>query len=246
MNISVCIGAVYNGKDFIESLKEISSLGIKAFEFWSWWDQDLNAIKTAKDELGLEVSAFCTRFVSLVDPCRRKEYIRGLEESIEAARLLGCTKLITQVGNDTGAPREIQRQNLIDGLKACAPILEKEGITLLVEPLNTYVDHPGYYLYSSQEAFEIIQAVGSKNVKLLFDIYHQQIMEGNLLSNITSNLDKIAHFHAAGNPGRHELYIGEINYPEIFKAIDRAGYEGYIGFEYFPVEEPEKGLRAFL
>lgn len=246
MKISVCIEAVYNGRDFIESMKEVSSLGVKAFEFWTWWDKDLGAIKKAKEELNLEVATFCTKFVSLVDPAKREEYIKGLKESIEAAKFLGCRTLISQTGNDTGMPREFQRQSMIDGLKACAPMLEEAGVTLVLEPLNLYVDHPGYYLYSSAEGFEIVEKVASSNVKLLFDIYHQQIMEGNLIRNITSNIDKIGHFHAAGNPGRQELYFGEINYNEVFKVIDAAGYKGYIGFEYFPVEEPRKGIEAFL
>jgi len=246
MKFSVCVGAVYHGRDFFESMREIRSLGGKAIEFWSWWDRDLKAIKAAKEELGLEVAAFCTRFVSLVDPEKREEYIKGLKESIEAAKFLDCKILISQTGNDTGAPREVQRQSLIEGRKACAPLLEEAGVTLAVEPLNTYVDHPGYFLTGSREGFDIIEAVGSENVKLLFDIYHQQIMEGNLIRNITSNIDKIAHFHAAGNPGRHELYIGEIHYPEVFRAIDAAGYQGYVGLEYFPLEEPAKGLKALF
>jgi len=246
MKVSICVDAVYIGKDFIESLKEISSIGGKAFEFWTWWDKDLKAIKATKEELGLEVVAFCTKFVSLVDLSKREEYISGLKESIEAANFMGCKTLISQIGNDTGSPREEQRQNIIDGLKACVPFLQEAGVTLVLEPLNIYVDHAGYYLYSSQEGFDIVEAVGSNNVKLLFDLYHQQIMEGNLIRNSTGNIDKIAHFHAAGNPGRHELSIGEVNYQEVFKAIDASVYGGYVGFEYFPIEEPAKGIKAFL
>jgi hydroxypyruvate isomerase len=246
MKVSICVDAVYMDKDFVESLKEISSIGVKAFEFWSWWDKDLKVIKDAKDELGLEVAAFCTKFVSLVDKSKREEYISGLKESIEAAKFMGCKTLISQVGNNTNAPRQVQRQNIIDGLKECVPLLKEAGITLVLEPLNIYVDHANYYLYSSREGFDIVKAVGSRNVKLLFDLYHQQIMEGNLIINSTNNIDKIAHFHAAGNPGRHELSFGEVNYKEVFKAIDAVGYEGFVGFEYFPVEEPAKGIKAFL
>jgi len=247
MNISVCIDALYNGKDFIESMKEIKELGVKTFEFWCWWDKDnLDKINETKNQLGLEISAFCTKFVSLVDAAKREEYIDGLKESIEVAKLLGCKKLISQVGNDLGISREEQKNSLIEGLKACVPILKKESITLVIEPLNTLLDHKGYYLYSSDEAFEIIDGVGSPYVKVLFDIYHQQIMEGHLIKRISDNIDKIGHFHAAGNPGRHELYFGEINYPEIFKAIDALDYKGDIGFEYFPLENQAKGIKAFV
>lgn len=127
-----------------------------------------------------------------------------------------------------------------------APFLEEAGVTLVVEPLNILVDHPGYYLYSSEEAFQIIDEVGSPNVKVLFDIYHQQIMEGNLISRIQRNINKIGHFHAADNPGRHELYMGEIQYLNVFRAIEETGYRGYIGFEYFPLEEPLSGIWKIL
>lgn len=246
MKISISVGALYQGKDYLESLKEISLAGIEAFEFWGWWDVDLDGIRKAKNHLNLIAAACCTRFISLVDASKRADYLQGLRESIQAAQSIQCKTLISQVGNDLGTSRFAQKKNLIEGLKVCAPLLEREDILLVIEPLNTLVDHPGYYLTSSEEAFEIVEAVGSPRVKVLFDIYHQQIMEGNLIRRITENIDKIGHFHAAGNPGRHELYYGEINYPEVFRAIDATGYQGYVGFEYFPLDKPLKGIRAFI
>lgn len=246
MNISVCVDAVFGGRDFVQALNEISTVGVKAFEFWGWWDKDLEAIRRAKERLNLTAVACCTRFISLVDASKRAEYLQGLQESIEAAQRIGCKMLISQVGNDLGTPRDTQKRNLIEGLKACVPLLERNDMLLVFEPLNTLVDHPGYYLTHSEEAFKIVEAVGSPRVKVLFDIYHQQIMEGNLIRRITENIDKIGHFHAAGNPGRHELYYGEINYPEVFRAIDATGYQGYVGFEYFPLDEPLTGIRAFI
>ena len=114
---------------------------------------------------------------------------------------------------------------------------------LVIEPLNTYVDHAGYYLWSSDEAFQIVGEVNSPNIKVLFDIYHQQIMEGNIIPRIRKNINSIGHFHAAGSPGRHELDSGEINYPNIFEAIGEAGYTGYIGLEYFPLKDAVEGLK---
>ena len=122
-------------------------------------------------------------------------------------------------------------------------MLEAAGVTLVIEPLNELVNHAGYYLVRSDEAFEIIDEVGSDHVKVVFDIYHQQISEGHLIHNITTNIDKIAHFHAAGNPGRHELSHGEINYPKIFDAIRQTNYAGYIGLEYWPLLDPVVGLK---
>ena len=105
------------------------------------------------------------------------------------------------------------------------------------------VDHAGYYLVRSDEAFAVIDEVASSHVKVVFDIYHQQISEGHLIHNITANIDKIAHFHAAGNPGRNELTIGEIHYPSVFQAILETGYDGFVALEYWPVEDPLAGLK---
>lgn len=110
------------------------------------------------------------------------------------------------------------------------------------EPLNTYVNHPGYYLWSSAEGFDIIREVGHPNVKIIYDIYHQQIMEGNIIPNVVNNLDLIAHLHSAGHPGRHELQYGETDYRVVFDAIDKAGYKGACGLEYNPLMNPDESL----
>jgi hydroxypyruvate isomerase len=246
MKISISVGAVFQGRHFCDSLHELKQLGVEAFEFWGWWDQNLAEIRATKETLGLNAAACCTHFISLVDDSQRSAYLAGLQESIQAAGSIGCKTLISQVGNDLGTARADQRRNLIDGLRACVPFLEASDTTLVIEPLNTLVDHPGYYLTSSDEAFDIVSSVGSSYVKVLFDIYHQQIMEGHVIRRIVANIDKIGHFHAAGNPGRHELYYGELNYPEIFRAIEATGYTGYVGFEYFPLDDPAKGIAAFL
>lgn len=242
MIFSVCLESLFRGMEPATSMPLVRKAGMNAIEFWSWWNKDLARMKEDKKTLGLQVAAFCTRFVSLVDDSCHAEYLTGLQESAAVALDLGCRTLISQVGQDTGLSRDLQHANLVKGLKACVPVLEATGITLVIEPLNLQVDHKGYYLSSSDEAFQIIDAVGSPSVKVLFDIYHQQITEGHLISRISRNIDKIGHFHAAGNPGRHELDIGEINYPAVFKAIDDLGYQGYIGLEYFPTGDPVQGL----
>ncbi|MEM0969400.1 MAG: TIM barrel protein, partial [Verrucomicrobiota bacterium] len=113
-------------------------------------------------------------------------------------------------------------------------------------PLNELVDHPGYYLVQSPEAFEIVQEVASPHVQVVFDIYHQQISEGNVLANLRRHLERghIGHLHAAGNPGRHELQRGELHYRSILSAIKETGYTGYVGLEYWPADEdPLPALR---
>ena len=158
---------------------------------------------------------------------------------------MGVKHLITQVGQDMGTRREFQHESIVAAFKAAKPILEETGVTIMIEPLNTYVDHPGYYLWSSVEGFEIIREVNHPLVKVIYDIYHQQIMEGNIIRNITNNLDCIAHLHSAGNPGRHELQYGENDYKVIFDAVDEAGYKGCCGLEYGPLLPPVESLEAF-
>lgn len=234
---SVCIDAVFEGKSFEEACRSVRQAGIPAIEFWSWWDKDLEGLLSEVQKNHLSVSACCTKFISLVDPSTREAYLEGLRDSIEAASRIGTSTLISQVGDFLpGVPGEEQHQSLVDGLIEAAPLLEAAGVTLVIEPLNELIDHVGYYLVRSEEAFEIVEKVGSPNVKVVFDIYHQQISEGNLIQNITRHIDKIGHFHAAGNPGRNELQRGEIHYPEVFRAIRETVYSGYVGLEYWPLD----------
>jgi hydroxypyruvate isomerase len=246
MRISVCIDALFDEWEPGRALEAVSVAGLDAFEFWGWAGRDVAQLDRERRRLGLSVHALCTRKVSLTDPARRADYLQGLKDSLPIAERLGARLLITQVGDEIpGASRDAQRRSIVDGLCACVPALEGAGVTLLVEPLNTAVDHPGYFLSSSQEAFSILADVGSPWVQLLFDIYHQQVTEGNLLESIRAHIHKIGHFHAAGVPGRHELSGGELDYRAIFRAIDGMGYEGRIGFEYFPLRDPVEGLASW-
>lgn len=247
MKLSVCIDALFNGRDVVESMRAVKATGIDNVEFWFWWDRDLTAIKKAQEELHMNIIAFCTPFISLTDAAQREEFLKGLKQSLNIAAQFNTKYLIAQVGNEIpGVSRQEQHQSIVQGLKEAVPFLEASDAILLIEPLNIYVDHKGYYLSSSEEAFQICSEIASPFVKILFDIYHQQINEGNLLPRITANLDKIGHFHGAGNPGRHELLTGEINYLNILKILHSIGFEGCIGLEYFPLGDPVKGLEELV
>ena len=198
------------------------------------------------EETGVELLSMCTSEFRMTDPTFRQAWLDGLEESCQAANRMGVKRLITQVGQDTGAPREQQHAAIVETLNLARPILEKSGVTIMLEPLNTLVNHPGYYLWSAVEGFEIIREVNHPLVKLVYDIYHQQVMEGNIIPNITKNLDCIAHLHSAGHPGRNELQYGENDYKVIFAAVDKAGYTGACGLEYRPLMDPEESLREAM
>ena len=142
--------------------------------------------------------------------------------------------------------RAAQHRAIVEKLKAGAPLLEDAGVTAVVEPLNILVDHAGYYLSTSAEGLELVDEVGSPNVRLLFDIYHQQITEGNVTQNLVRDIDRIGHIHVADVPGRHEPGSGELNYAYIFKAIQGAGYRGFVGLEYVPQADSTDSLKQTL
>jgi hydroxypyruvate isomerase len=250
MKFSVCLDSLYANKPLEIALPEIRAAGITAVEFWAWENKDLKVIKQMCGDLDIQVAAFCTRCFELNNLSRHTAYFEGLCESIEIAHLLNCGMLITQVGQElSGVSRHSQHNAIIEGLIRCAPLLEREGMILVFEPLNTVVNHPGYYLTSSAEAGEIAKAVGSPRVKILFDFYHQQITEGNLIDNSFALFPYIGHVHCAGVPGRHEPDAGEVHYPAIWRALEQAGYAGYLGLEYFPEKAPSEylnGLNALM
>jgi len=242
MRLCVPVPCFFKGIDFCEAIKTVSSLGFDAAETYHWESLDLDITKRALDDYGVELISMCTTEFRMTDPSYRELWLDGLKRSCEAANKLGVKRLITQVGPDTGAERKAQRDSIVTALNLAAPILEAHGVTLMPEPLNALVDHKGYFLTSSSEAFSIIREVNSPFVKLVFDIYHQQVSEGNVIRNILNNLDDIAHLHSAGNPGRHELSLGENDYRFIFSAVDNAGYKGCCGLEYNPTLPPIESL----
>ena len=243
MRLCVPIPCFFKNIDFCDAIRRVKALGFDAIETYNWKNLDLDAVRRTCEETGVELLSMCTTEFRLTDPAFRQAWLDGLKESCLAANRAGAKKLITQVGPDTGAPRQEQHDAIVTTLKLAAPILEDSGVTIMIEPLNTYVNHPGYYLWSSMEGLDIIREVDHPLVKLIFDIYHQQVMEGNIIPNITKNLDLIAHLHSAGHPGRHELQFGENDYRVIFDAVDKAGYKGACGLEYGTLMDPEESLK---
>ncbi len=252
--LSVCICTVFREVDFVERIAKVQASGLGAFEFWGWSGVDLEAVAAAKAEAGLELAAICVDTADpavregkakgqLVNPACREAFVAACHETIEVAHRLGTQTIIATVGNEQeGMTRDAQHQSIIDGMAAVAKAGEDAGVTFVLEPLNTLVNHKGYYLWSSHEGFEICRAVASPAVKLLFDIYHQQIMEGNLIQNITENIDLIGHFHSADVPGRHEFGTGEIHYANVLRAIDATAYDRYVGLEYHPTGDAAESL----
>ena len=243
MRPCVVIPCFFRNTDFSDAIRKVASLGYDAAELWGWSGIDRDSAKAVLEETGVELISMCTTEFRLNDPEYRSAFLEGLKRTCESASFLGTRRLITQVGNDTGESRDAQRRSIVEGLRAAVPILEGYGITLMIEPLNDKYDHKGYYLTSSKEAFDIVKEVDCPFVKVIFDIYHQQITEGNILLNITDNLPYIAHLHSAGHPGRHEIWQGETDYRYVAEFLDEQGYKGAIGLEYFPLLDPMESLK---
>ncbi len=250
--LSVCIEALFTKVPFVQRLDEVKKAGLTAFEFWGWRNKakDLDALAKKKDELGLTVAVFsCDTGGALVAPGSKEKFLPTLKESIEVARKLGAKRMIVTVGQEIkDLPRSAQHNNIVEALKAGAPLCEQAGVTLCLEPLNVLVNHKGYYLATSDEGFQIIDEVGSPNVLLLFDIYHQQITEGNIIRNATSpdKVKKIGHYHVADVPGRAEPGTGEIHWFNVFKAIAQSGYTGFIGLEMWPKGDHAEAVKATM
>lgn len=231
---------------FLKQLEMVAYYGYPGFERLGWRidvngdrksdTADLDIIRRKMDELGLTWT--CITGVGRIGPgtlIKEEDHPREeqrFREAVKVAKRLNIKRILALTGNERkDISREKQTEIVIKGLKRLAPIAEKEGVTIVLEMLNVLVNHPGYFLVHTSHGVEIIKEVNSPNVKLLFDIYHQQISEGNLIRNITRNIDLIGHFHIGDNPGRKQPGTGEINYRNVFKAIWEAGYKGFLAME---------------
>ena len=246
MKYSICTEPVFEKTPFEDRVKVVSEIGFGAIEFWDPAEKDLDRLKEECKKYNMPI-AVCT----VKDPwgdkrlnAPTKDFITNLEESIPLLKKINCSKVIALTGEiEKDKSIEEQKSRIIESLKEAGKIAESENIEIILEALNSYVDHADYFLDSSKKGFEIIKEVGNDRVKLLYDIYHMQIMEGNIISNIKENIELIGHFHSAGVPGRHELYSGELSYKNIIAAIKDSEYNGYFGLEYWPSIENLKSLR---
>ena len=235
MNFSVCIEMIFNDRPLEERIAAVAESGFGALEFWGWRDKDLKAVRDKCDEAGLAIAAIIGARQEIVDESTHQAFLQEIRESAEAARQLRAGAMIVLTGPEiTDRPREEQHANIVSALRAAAPIAEQAGVRLALEPLNALVDHKGYYLVSSEEGFEIVAEVDSPEVGLLFDVYHQQVTEGNVTSNLVGGIDRVVHVHVADVPGRHEPGSGELNYMNVLRATQEAGYSGYAGLEFSP------------
>jgi hydroxypyruvate isomerase len=263
MKYDVCLEMVFTDLPYDARIAKIAACGFDRVEFWfhdgsfngrdcAGGAKDANTLKKACAAAGVTVNNMVVNSPdgslggALVRAEDRSKYLARLDEVIAFAKACGCRKAITCTGNlQPGRSRNQMRRDMEETLGRAAAVAAKQDFVLLLECLNTRTDHFNYYLDSSSEGAAIVRAISSPHLRLLYDVYHMQIMEGSVLSNIDENLDVIGHFHSAGVPGRHELWDGELNYIEIVRRIRAGGYKEAFGLEYSPaMANHAKSLRA--
>ncbi len=232
------------GKDWYERVRLGEKYGFPGVEQLGWLGLDFDLAKKTLDETGVTSTAIVIQSVKkenmektawghgMVWEDSRPAFLESFRESVEVAKKLNVPNIIATTGNERfDVSRDAQFEICVETLREMSKIAEDEGIMIVVEPLNILVNHMGYFLVTTEEAVKMIKAVDSPNCKILFDIYHQQISEGNVIRNITNNIDLIGHFHIGDNPGRNQPGTGELNYANIFKAIQATGYDRWLAFE---------------
>jgi hydroxypyruvate isomerase len=249
MKYSACIEWLFaETGDFPARIRAARRAGLDGVEFWKWTTKDIDPIAAALDETGLKLTGFVAEpMVPITDPGCHAEFLEGLKASIDMARRLKAPVLIAQTGDDlTGRSREEQRDALTSCLSRAADALKGSGVVLAIEPLNTRVDHRGYYLSSTVEGLDIIDAVGRAEIGIVYDIYHSAVMDEEISEVLSGRLDRVAHVHLADAPGRHEPGSGRMDWQRRVEWLAANGYAGMIGLEYMPTGDTTDSLRMLL
>ncbi len=244
------------GDDLLDQLQFMSEMGFTALE-----DNGMKGREVAMQEkiagkmanLGMEMGVFVAHTIYWNEPNltsgdqeKRDEFLREIKESVDVARRVNATWM-TVVPGHVDLRKEIgyQTTNVVESLRRASEILEPHGLVMVLEPLNFY-NHPGLFLKEIPQAYQVCQAVGSPSCKILDDLYHQQIQEGNLIPNIDMAWDEIAYFQVGDNPGRKEPTTGEINYLNVFKHIHEKGFNGIVGMEHGNSKPGREGEMAVI
>lgn len=255
--LSAC-GGWFEG-DASNRIRAAKKYGFDALEILGWTDMDLEATAGTLRETGMKISAILIQSRDekkqqlianthgIVWKDAHDAFVDALQETLEAAKTLGVTTIVVTTGNErSDVSRGMQHDLVVEALKRGADVVKDSGVQIVLEPLNVLVNHMGYFLVTTAEGAQIIREVDRPEVRLLFDVYHQQISEGNVIRNLTQNIGLIGHIHVGDNPGRMEPGTGEINYKNVFKAVRETGYTGFVVFECGRTVDAETVCRNML
>jgi hydroxypyruvate isomerase len=246
--LSVMLWTVYEKLPFDQRIEKVAEAGYHAVElvneYKNFTNEDYARFRAKKRELHLAVDATSGISHSLCDASQRDAFLEEVRAQLPVLEELECNKLIILSGDKVpGQTAQQMRQNCIEGLKHAADIAAAKDVGLLLENIDPE-ENPKYFLTSASEGFEIVRSVRAPNVQFLYDFFHAQIAEGNLLAKLEKNLDLIGVVHIADVPGRHDPGTGEINYPNIFRKLGQLGFNGYVAMEFIPEGETVAALRA--
>ena len=239
---------------FEEKLEIAAKAGLQSVELVAehidWSDERVREMKKRAQSFRLGMDTIIgqpnwkNRPVSMVDPAQREGFLNDIKQAITWSQKLEIPQIILMSGDAIpGKSQQEQWASLVEGAKRAGELASKASVNLIVEPLNARVNHKGFFLTNNQDGIRLMKEVDNPNVKLLFDIYHEQVQVGDVTRTLLEAMPYVAVFHIADNPGRNDPGTGEINYANIYRAIQKAGYGGYICMEYLPLGEPVASLR---
>ena len=247
-NLSVMLWTVYKDLPFEQRLEKAAEAGYQAVElvkeFENWTDADFRRGNSKKRSLGITFDATAGVWTGTADPAARDKFVADLKNFLPIAEKLECPAIIVLSGNRVeGLSHDAHHEACIEALKRGADLAAKQKAALLLENIDQE-ENPKYYLTSVAEGFEIVRKVNHPNVKFLYDFYHEQIAEGNLIEKLQKNIDLVGLVHIADVPGRHEPGTGEINYANIFRKLAQLKYDRYAAMEFEPAGDPVAALRS--
>lgn len=234
---SACIDMLFTAEssDPAQRIRLAKAAGLAAVEFWLWSNKDLDAIEDALGDTGLPLAGMVAEpFAELTRRSDHDRFLDGLARSRDVARRLGCPTLIAQAGPDLGTDRAAQHEALVEAMVRSADVLAGSGIRLALEPLNTLVDHRGYFLPSTAEGLGIVDAVSRPEIGLLYDLYHSMVMGEDTATVLAGRVDRLAHIHVADHPGRQQPGTGHLPLKASLDWLQAQGYADFVGLEFRP------------
>jgi len=218
-------------------------------EYAGWSDAEIARVRKLCRSFNLGIDTLIAtpdwnrRPVSMVDPSQRDNFLADVRTAITFAKKLEIPQIILMSGNAiAGRTHEEQYASLLEGARRAGDLLASADLTGIIEPLNSIVDHKGFFLTTCTEGLKLVREVDNPRLKLLFDIYHEQVQQGNVIRTLTEAAPNVAVFHVADSPGRHDPGTGEIDYRGVYKAIQKSGFSGYVAMEYLPAGEQVASL----
>ncbi|MEJ2667018.1 MAG: TIM barrel protein [Deinococcales bacterium] len=246
---SICIETLFGEAGPAEArVRAAAAAGFDAVELWNWSSKDLDVLDETFRTTGVALKAMaCEPRASLVDPTSHPAWLEGVSRSLDVARRLRAEALVVHSGvSRIGVPRDEQRDALALALSDAAARVAGSKVRLLLEPLNTRIDHPATFLDHTRDALAVVDAVGRPEVRLLYDVYHSVTMGETPQRVLAGRVDRVGHLHLADVPGRHEPGSGGLPWRGILDWLEAQGYHGHVGLEYWPTQGTLGSLRSFI